>query len=1062
MEKQEKKIESLIKRLKVKKNSAIAQKPVPKTLSPKFILTDTLYTLILDIFSLIENRENILLIGEAGVGKNSLIDFINSLRGLDSIRYSFNQEILAEEIIGSYSISNFDKQIRWQDGSFVRSLKMDIPFIADELNLAPYQLLQSFISFFENRYFELSSHENELLFRREKFTFFATQNPAEGYSGRNKLPQDIEKHFSVIYISEYNSEELLLILRTVFTIPIFFLQRLVEFHQQVNTLIKQRFFLSHNTHNFIFNLRDLKRFCKRISSYVQFNERDQYTQNEDSFWSFINEHRYFIQIYMDLEDIYATRFPEGEDREKISRLIYEYFPFQAMEDLESVQIINDKDYLQLGRAILYFPQRSESAHAQGQRNVNSDHPDNNLGFDLQDKIRQYPLCRQSAVYLEKMSAALVNGENLFLDGEPSAEIKTYIFWLSYLFRLPLREIIFNRNSTVNDLLGSLKPVDGNIRWVDGPLSQALKEGGIIIFKGVEQAGGELIEKLNMLTDDAKRIYLPPESGQSDPLFLKDNCRIIVVNEQEDKFKKRQVSKAFRNRFVNIFVPAYNQLDQLQEKAYNIFSNSLSVEETNLIKLMSSFHYWLQSSAEKMHIGAENNFPYVIHWMQLYKVLLYLWTEDEKSSIQDSIQQAVRIYYINMIRHPKDRELVHKQLEKMLKDPDLDIHLDLPKPIQNSQPSYDIKQKYFKKGRIDLPPKDSVAKRKRYHSARYRSRGPKRKKGLDIDTPETGGNIKEGKHAFYGKDTRGNRGFGEAGGGGGQLAYRSEDLLQSVREKRNPLWPYDLGLSFNDFQDYLFRQIPFLKDEMDNFFHTNDFMQLEHTDRGLHVDIKRILDSKHDQKKIFVKKENDPEKKKDIEIIFLLQKGRRTFNFEFAFDSMLSLASTLAILKEYSFLLHLVSYGNVSSSAYRLKLDHRIYFHGELNRDKVFEDMYNIIMQDWDMRNIHDVNILTKINNLYQKKDSVKILFWLSDFRGEYSMKNDAHYLKQREFVDLVEGVQNFALRNIEFVPVGIGPRSLVDDLSSNFVKIDSDHIDTLPLYFTKEMLRRISNIVALR
>ena len=95
------------------------------------------------LYPILEGR-NLLLVGDAGIGKNALIYYINQLRNQPTIRFSFNQDTLPEDLVGSFRV--LPNGFVWQNGPLVEAMTKGYTFVADELNLAAPEILKRFTS----------------------------------------------------------------------------------------------------------------------------------------------------------------------------------------------------------------------------------------------------------------------------------------------------------------------------------------------------------------------------------------------------------------------------------------------------------------------------------------------------------------------------------------------------------------------------------------------------------------------------------------------------------------------------------------------------------------------------------------------------------------------------------------------------------------------------------------------------------------------------------------------------------------------------------------------------
>jgi len=151
----------------------------------QLVLTPTTKKNLKKILPAIQKNQNVLLVGDAGTGKNAIIYFINYLRNQPTYRFSFNEDLLPEDLIGSYRLDPISKTFVWQDGLLTQALKKGITFVADEINLANVDVLKRFQSVFMRRELELLEGDGTLISANDGFQFIATQNPVEDSKEEN-------------------------------------------------------------------------------------------------------------------------------------------------------------------------------------------------------------------------------------------------------------------------------------------------------------------------------------------------------------------------------------------------------------------------------------------------------------------------------------------------------------------------------------------------------------------------------------------------------------------------------------------------------------------------------------------------------------------------------------------------------------------------------------------------------------------------------------------------------------------------------------------------------------
>lgn len=149
----------------------------------------------------IEIDSPVLLIGETGLGKTTIIREIAKTKKKNLVRVSLNGSTSTEEILGKWlakSGSTF-----WQDGVLVQAMKNGDWIVFDEINAALTEVLFILHSLLDDdRSITIVEKDNELLKPHKDFRFFATMNPSEEYSGTKEMNKALISRFTaVIYIS---------------------------------------------------------------------------------------------------------------------------------------------------------------------------------------------------------------------------------------------------------------------------------------------------------------------------------------------------------------------------------------------------------------------------------------------------------------------------------------------------------------------------------------------------------------------------------------------------------------------------------------------------------------------------------------------------------------------------------------------------------------------------------------------------------------------------------------------------------------------------------------------
>jgi midasin (ATPase involved in ribosome maturation) len=210
-------------------------------------------------------------------------------------------------------------------------------------------------------------------------------------------------------------------------------------------------------------------------------------------------------------------------------------------------------------------------------------------------------------------------------------------------------------------LGALKPVSqSKVEWVDGPLTKGIREGGTIVITALEAAGAELVEKLNMLTDDAKAITLPPESGETSPIHLKEDSRVYAFKMFRKTKSVPTISRAFRNRFTPVLFPSLEDEKSLKEIL------QFYLPDDTLSGLMTTFHTKIKTLSQKRVIGSGNLNPYLFGLSNLLKWKDHIVKYNSPDTLVETVVRGAKISYINQISDPKERFDMERLIDTAVK------------------------------------------------------------------------------------------------------------------------------------------------------------------------------------------------------------------------------------------------------------------------------------------------------------------------------------------------------------------------------------------------------------
>jgi MoxR-like ATPase len=990
----------------------------------ELVLTETtLANLKKILYPLIEGQ-NVLLVGDAGVGKNALIYYINKIRGLPTIRFSFNQDTLPEDLSGSFRV--LPNGFQWNNGPLTEALEKGYTFVADEMNLASPEILKRFISVFDRRRLALLEKDGSEVAANERFSFVATQNPARGFEGRKNLPESIARHFTTIYLDHYPAHEEKEILRGLYPAEyaaiadtVVTLQRALEASIWKNELAKD------DLEHYHFNLRTAQRFMNRalVAGLTDVNA----PAFRDLIFTFFTE-----AFRLEADRALAT---------KVAAEILGYDLGQLNRDYE----------IYLGAA----PQRDRSDYAGA--------------GDTAPTRMFFPVTASRAALLDKMEASLTANDNLLIEGEDAARILELCHIYAALAGRPITEIFLSRGMHTSDIIGALRPHGSSVKWVDGPLTAALRRGDLIVLENIDAAGSELVEKLNMLLDHAGRLALPPEAEGEAILKKEGECRIIAIKRARKSRNQQTISRALRNRFFNMHVPVLENQQVMAEIVELALAHEFGEDTTPLrktfVQKLTLFHTKVDEAAREKKLG--ENLAEIIRYREEHLLRLISHAAryvDAPESGLEVMKRGVDIYYAGQLTGTEDRTQIRRLFDR--------IFTDMPwEEIFSSLA--DGKKKVLtqlkKRDKKIVPPDWDKAKHFREANtgkAQKRLNGQELKKGLRIDTPETGGNTKEGPDAWYGSDTQGNGGQGEPAGGGGAWGTRTDELFQSFLKKYKPKWEYHMGYSLADFYDVFGKMLSELQMDLENALDAEPEIERRLMAQGHRVDARRYItyqayagnDRIFDRTRIL----HSENKLKGVEFIFVLAKGRRMFNFKAAVSAIIAVQSAVEILFDRKIPVKVFGYSDFENMKHSIDINRFIATDGESPSHPEKVSLFENMTDNWNGDTIEESQVLRYAVEQFTPEAVTKFVVMVSDFRGHRARADLKKEILSPPSQELRALGEEYARQNIHVLAVQTGTRSIAEHLFKEWLWIHEETFEQAPVLLSeaiKNLILRYHRVV---
>src|ERR1041384_2188688 len=131
----------------------------------------------------ISKQMPVLLIGETGTGKTSLVRHLAFETGNAFVRVNHNGGTTIEDIVGRWTIDGTGSTV-WIDGILIESMKKGYWFLADEINAASAEINFIYHSLLDDDCrIILAEKGNEVVVPHKNFRFFGAMNPPTEYAG---------------------------------------------------------------------------------------------------------------------------------------------------------------------------------------------------------------------------------------------------------------------------------------------------------------------------------------------------------------------------------------------------------------------------------------------------------------------------------------------------------------------------------------------------------------------------------------------------------------------------------------------------------------------------------------------------------------------------------------------------------------------------------------------------------------------------------------------------------------------------------------------------------------
>lgn len=558
---------------------------------PHYIITPFVRRNLLNLVRATSTRRfPVLIQGPTSSGKTSLVDYLAKVTGNKLLRVNNHEHTDLQEYLGGYS-SDQDGRLRFQDGILVEALRKGYWIVLDELNLAPTDVLESLNRLLDDNRELMLPETQEVVRPHPQFMLFATQNPPGLYGGRKVLSRAFRNRFIELHFDEIPENELEAILQQRTQVAPSFCTKIVAVYKEL-LLLRQSDRLFEERNSFI-TLRDLFRWALRqaddaqqvaINGFMLIGERVRKDEEKFLVKRIIEK---VFRLKIDLESLYENSDILTLRSHNVEGDIFNIIWTKAMRRLYllvSCALQNDEPVLlvgETGSGKTTVCQKLAADRGKVLRIVNA-----HQNLEAGDLIgAQRPMRNRAAIeqqltdHLQEVFGKYIHG--LISDDDDLQK-------LLYTYRQLEKKAVDEIPSTLRDRIKDLETKTKTLfEWRDGSLVHSMKNGDYFLLDEISLADDSVLERLNSVLEPQRRLLLAEKGTVDSNVEASQGFQFLATMNPGGDFGKRELSPALRNRFTEIWVPAFSDEDDL----LNIVGEKLLPSLRHLAVPIVAFARW---------------------------------------------------------------------------------------------------------------------------------------------------------------------------------------------------------------------------------------------------------------------------------------------------------------------------------------------------------------------------------------------------------------------------------------------------------------------------------------
>ncbi len=184
---------------------------------------------------------------------------------------------------------------------------------------------------------------------------------------------------------------------------------------------------------------------------------------------------------------------------------------------------------------------------------------------------------------------------ILLKGPTGSGKTRFISHMAARLNIPLHTVSCHDDLTASDLVGRYLIGDGQTIWNDGPLTRAVRDGGICYLDEVVEARKDTTVVIHPLTDD-RRILPIDRTGET--LHAPDNFMLVISYNPGYQSMMKGLKPSTRQRFISM---SFNYLKSAQEQA--VVEKETGIDALMAKKLVSMANALRQLKDHDLEEGA---------------------------------------------------------------------------------------------------------------------------------------------------------------------------------------------------------------------------------------------------------------------------------------------------------------------------------------------------------------------------------------------------------------------------------------------------------------------------